>query len=288
MQPFNIPLQEIHDARIENSGIQLFVLRTDLNHPDISGNKLFKLKYNLLEARKRGYNSLLTFGGAYSNHIAATAAAGKEHNFKTIGIIRGEKVENPTLSLAEKNGMELHFVSRDLYRDKEALYAFAKTLGDHFIIPEGGANEMGVKGCMEIISSVEVPFDTVCCACGTGTTLSGIILSIKPEQKALGFQVLKAENYIEKEVGRWLEYFNNISSNWKVSEEYHFGGYAKQDSVLQDFILDFEQKQGIPLDAVYTGKMMFGIYDLIKKGCFPHGEKLVAVHSGGLQGKALI
>lgn len=284
MQPFQIPLQEIQDKFIASSGIRLFMLRTDLNHPEISGNKLFKLKYNIAEAKEKGFGSLLTFGGAYSNHIAATASAGKEHGLRTLGIIRGEKVVNPTLDLAQKNGMELHFVSRELYRDKEKLREYAFSLGHHFHIPEGGANEAGVRGCMEITSHIPIPFDHVCCGCGTGTTLAGIILSLKPEQKTTGFQILKGDNYIRQEIRQWLDRFGSKADNWAVREEYHFGGYAKKNGDLDSFILNFGQKHSIPLEPIYTGKMMFGIFDLIEKGYFQRGETVVAVHTGGLQG----
>lgn len=205
------PLQQIIEPFLDEKEIRFFVLRTDLNHPEISGNKLYKLKYNLIAAREQKKETILTFGGAFSNHIAATAAAGKEYGFKTIGIIRGEEssMNNPTLSLAKTNGMHLHFVSRELYRDKATLLAYTEaTFGkDIYIVPEGGSNTEGVKGCMKITSSISIPFDIICCACGTGATLSGIILSLKEGQKALGFQVLKAENYIHQEVKNWLERF---------------------------------------------------------------------------------
>ena len=283
------PLQQVIEPFLDEKGIRLFMLRTDQNHPEISGNKLYKLKYNLIAAREQKKDTILTFGGAFSNHIAATAAAGKEYGFKTIGIIRGEEssMNNPTLSLAKTNGMHLHFVSRELYRNKAALLEYTEaTFGkDIYIVPEGGSNTEGVKGCMEITSSISIPFDIICCACGTGATLSGIILSLKEGQKALGFQVLKAENYIQQEVKNWLERFaQQDKNNWQINEEFHFGGYAKTSPELSAFIKTFQKKHQIPLDHVYTAKMMYGIMELIKNDHFPKNSTIIAVHTGGLQG----
>jgi len=283
------PLQQIFDPIWDEKGIKLYVLRTDLNHPEISGNKLYKLKYNLEEAKKQGKNTLLTFGGAFSNHIAATAAAGKLAGLTTIGIIRGDELSdlNPTLKLAKENGMQLHYVSRELYRDKEALMNYVHTkFGENiYVIPEGGSNTLGVKGCMDITSSIDIPFDFICTPCGTGATLSGILMSLKDEQQAIGFQVLKAEGYIKKEVQDWLtEFKQNDKQNWSVNEDYHFGGYAKVNVQLKQFVQDFNSKHGIPLDYVYTGKMLFGITDLIHNNYFTAGSTIIAVHTGGLQG----
>ena len=296
-QSFDIPLQRINDPEIADFAVDLYVLRTDLNHPHISGNKLYKLKYNLEEAALQQKETILTFGGAYSNHIAATAAAGRENGFKTIGIIRGERMPelNPTLRFAEEQGMQLHFVSRETYRKKNDPDFFEHLpfsnstnpeLNNSFIIPEGGANKAGIKGCSGITRSIPIPFDYVCCPCGTGTTLTGIILSLQEHQQALGFQVLKGENYIRSEVESWLREFSSDQQNWSVSEEYYFGGYAKTTVELMRFKAAFEQQNAIPLDPVYTAKMMYGIYDLIKKGSFKRGQTVVAVHTGGLQGNA--
>ncbi|HET6227280.1 MAG TPA: pyridoxal-phosphate dependent enzyme [Bacteroidia bacterium] len=284
-----IPLQPISDAITTAKGIQLYMLRTDMNHPHISGNKLYKLKYNLEAANRANKNVLLTFGGAYSNHIAAVAAAGKTYGFKTIGIIRGEQCEilNPTLEFACSQGMHLEYVSRDLYRQKEMLLQqIKKKYGDEvFIIPEGGSNELGVLGCKEIVRHIPIHFDHICCACGTGTTLSGIILSLKDVQKALGIQVLKAPEYIQQEVKRQLQNAGQNKTNWCVWDNYHFDGYAKIKTELITFIEQFENSQRIPLDPVYTGKMMYGLYDLIQQDYFKKGETIVAVHTGGLQGR---
>jgi len=282
-----LPLQAINDEITRKHNVRLFMLRTDLNHPHISGNKLFKLKYNLQRTTELNKKALLTFGGAFSNHIAATAAAGKEYGFKTIGIIRGEEYPelNPTLKFAAACGMQLYYVTRSLYQNKKELYEYVNNVfaaENFYLIPEGGANELGVKGCKEIIDSVDIDFDYITCACGTGTTLAGIVQSLNDNQQAIGFQVLKSEGYIKSEVEKWLN--ENNRSNWSVDEKYHFGGYAKIKKELTDFIIWFEQANKIPLDFIYTGKMMFGIYDLIQKGFFKQGQTIIAVHTGGLQG----
>lgn len=286
-----IPLQKISDAVTSRHGVQLYVLRTDLNHPHISGNKLYKLKYNIEAACRANKGTLLTFGGAFSNHIAAVAAAGKTYGFKTIGIIRGEPYAtlNPTLQFATDQGMQLEYVSREQYRQKEELLRYVKhKYGDGvFFIPEGGSNELGVLGCKEIIRHIPIHFDHICCACGTGTTLTGLVLSIKHVQEALGFQVLKAPQYIRQEVSRQLELSGQQKTNWCVFDNYHFDGYAKIKAELIAFIDRFENSHRIPLDPVYTGKMMFGLYDLIEREHFKKGATVVAVHTGGLQGRSL-
>lgn len=294
MQIDSIPplLQPINDAFITNSGVNLFVLRTDLMHSTIGGNKLFKLKYNLEEAKKQNAKTILTFGGAFSNHIAATAAAGKEVGFKTIGIIRGEEHKglNDTLKFAKDNGMQLQFISRELYRKKnsrEFIDSLNQQFKNFYLIPEGGSNELGIIGCKEIVQHINIDFDQVCCACGTGATMAGITLSLKNNQKAIGFHILKAEGYMKQEVEKWLTYFNHpFHNNWHIEEDYHFGGYAKINSELINFIDRFEKNNNIPLDNIYTGKMMFGIYDLIQKGFFEKGKTIIAIHTGGLQGNA--
>ncbi len=292
IQETAIPLQQINDEITTKHGVRLFVLRLDLNHPYISGNKLFKLKYNLEEAKQQGKDTLLTFGGAFSNHIAATAAAGKEYEFKTIGIIRGEehKELNPTLKFAVDCGMQLIYVSREDYKNKYVppfLNLQTNKFSNYYLIPEGGSNELGIEGCKEITKNINIDFDVVCCPCGTGATLTGIILSLTNQQIAIGFQVLKGENYIKNEVNSWLEKFNiPKKSNFYIEESFHFGGYAKVTPQLKQFIKGFEKENNIPLDYVYTGKMMFGIYDMMERGGFEKGKTIVAIHTGGLQGNA--
>ncbi len=281
-----IPNQHIDMPLLREKGIHLYIRREDTIHPLISGNKYRKLKYNLLEAKKQGKDTLLTFGGAFSNHIAATACAGHEQGIKTIGVIRGEELQdnwqdNPTLTLAHEHGMQFHFVSRADYRLKsEPLFIqnLKDRFGDVYVLPEGGTNDLAVKGCMEILTEEDTIFDYICCAVGTGGTVAGLINAARPHQTVLGFPALKGDFLIE-EIRTFVH-----NDRWKLVTDYHFGGYAKVDRPLIDFINLFKSKTGIPLDPIYTGKMLFGIFDLVKKGVFPHGTQILAIHTGGLQG----
>lgn len=266
----------------------LFILPDYLNHPFISGNKLRKLKYNVLEAKKLKKETLLTFGGAYSNHIAAVAYAGKEYGFKTIGIVRGEELvssinQNPTLTFAQNCGMEFKFVSREQYRSKDNLL-FLNQLKEEFetsyILPEGGTNALAVKGCEEILEDADAAFDYICCPVGTGGTISGLINSSFEHQKIIGFPALKGD-FLNKEITKFAS-----KTNWELHLDYHFGGYAKVTDELIAFINTFKLKYKIPLDPIYTGKMMFGICDMIQNGYFEKNAKILAVHTGGLQGIA--
>ncbi|WP_417352290.1 1-aminocyclopropane-1-carboxylate deaminase/D-cysteine desulfhydrase [Flavobacterium alkalisoli] len=269
------------------NNINLAIKREDLLHPHISGNKFRKLKYNVLEAKRQNADSLLTFGGAYSNHIAATAAAGKEYGLKTIGVIRGEELadkikSNPTLSFAKDCGMEFVFVSREDYRKKteeEFIGKLREELGDFYLVPEGGTNQLAVKGCEEILTDGDEAFDYIACAVGTGGTISGIINTSKPHQKVLGFPALKAD--LSFDIAKFAQ-----QDNWALITDYHFGGYAKVNEELVAFINDFYAKTSIPLDPVYTGKAVFGVIDLIERGCFPDGSRILMIHTGGLQGIA--
>ncbi|WP_282136574.1 1-aminocyclopropane-1-carboxylate deaminase/D-cysteine desulfhydrase [Seonamhaeicola maritimus] len=267
-------------------GVDLFIKREDEIHPFVSGNKYRKLKYNLLKAKSSGFETLLTFGGAFSNHIAAAAYAGKIYGFKTIGVIRGEELkgkieENETLRFAKSNGMQFEFVSREVYRNKNEA-DFQRNLkeffGDFYLVPEGGTNELAVKGCEEILSETDKDFDYVCSAVGTGGTLSGLINCSKPGQQVLGFPALKGD-FLKEDISKFV-----TKINWDLVTDYHFGGYAKINNDLVTFINKFKADNEIPLDPVYTGKMIFGIFDLIKKGFFKKGTKILAIHTGGLQG----
>ena len=269
-----------------NFEVELYLKREDKIHPFISGNKYRKLKFNLIEARNQNKTKLLTFGGAFSNHIAAVAAAGKNLNFSTVGIIRGEELfskisKNSTLSFAQNCGMELKFISRDEYRDKTSL-KYIDTLknefNDFYLVPEGGTNELAVKGCEEIITKEDMRFDYICCPVGTGGTISGLINASSNHQKILGFPVLKGD-FLQNDISKFA-----LKSNWKLARNYHFGGYAKINKELVEFINSFKVDYNIQLDPVYTGKMMFGIFDLLKKGYFKKGSKILAIHTGGLQG----
>lgn len=281
------PIQEIFDSVLDHAGVRLLIKREDLNHPMVSGNKWWKLKYNLAEARTQNKKTLLTFGGAYSNHIYATAAAAAELGFKSIGIIRGEETLplNSTLSFAKQQGMSLHYVSRELYRTKTSaqfMDALEQQFGDFYLIPEGGTNVLAVKGATEFAQTLNMDFDYVCCPVGTGGTLAGLIEEL-PEKKVIGFSVLKGGEFLTEDI----QALTSVKGNWKVMTDYHFGGYAKTNSTLEEFIRTFEAKHAILLDQVYTGKMMAGIYDLIQKGHFVKGNTILAIHTGGLQGKSV-
>lgn len=266
--------------------VELHIKREDEIHPFISGNKYRKLKYNLQEVRKLQFDTLLTFGGAYSNHIAAVAAAGNKFGFKTIGIIRGEELidkisENPTLQFAKKQGMKLKFVSRSIYRDKENrdfLKELKDEFGNFYLVPEGGTNPLAVKGCEEILSEEDDQFDYICCAVGTGGTISGLINASKSHQKILGFPALKGD-FLSTNISKFV-----TKNNWELITDYHFGGYAKVNKALIDFINQFKQAYNIPLDPVYTGKLMFGVIKMIEANYFKKDSKILVIHTGGLQG----
>ncbi len=266
--------------------ISLYIKREDLLHPFVSGNKFRKLKYNLLQAKAENQTTLLTFGGAFSNHIAAVAFAGKEHHFKTIGIIRGDELqdkinENPTLKFAQENGMQFEFVSRNEYSSKENpefIEQLREKFGSFYLIPEGGTNNLAIKGCEEILTEEDSQFDYICCAVGTGGTISGLINSALSHQKVLGFPALKGD-FLREEICKFAK-----TDNWQLITDYHFGGYGKVNLELIHFINNFSESNNIPLDPVYTSKMAFGVLDLIEKNYFPANSKIVLIHTGGLQG----
>lgn len=268
--------------------ISLFIKREDLIHPFVSGNKFRKLKYNVLQAKAENQSVLLTFGGAFSNHIAAVAYAGKEQGFETIGVIRGDELrnkisENPTLSFAQECGMRFEFVTREAYRHKTET-AFIEQLqaqfGSFYLVPEGGTNDLAVKGCEEILTEFDAHFDFVCSAVGTGGTISGLINSALPHQKVLGFPALKGD-FLQNEIHKFV---NN--KNWELITDYHFGGYGKVTTEFIEWMNWFYAQTGIPLDPIYTGKMVFGVMDLIQRNYFPPKSKILMIHTGGLQGIA--
>lgn len=268
------------------NNIQLYIKREDLLHPLISGNKFRKLKYNIIEAKTNEASLLVTFGGAYSNHILATAAAGKEYNFSTLGIIRGDELknkifENPTLSYAQDLGMNFEFIARELFSKKEEVSFVTKIkerYPNSYILPEGGTNQLAINGCEEILANEDEEFDFVCCAVGTGGTVSGIINASFEKQKIIGFSALKGD-FLSDVICKFV-----TKKNWIVNSKYHFGGYGKVTDELIDFLNDFYLKTNIPLDPIYTGKMVFGVLDLIEKEYFPQGSKILCIHTGGLQG----
>lgn len=276
----------VQQIKLSTANVSLFVKREDLLHPVVSGNKYRKLKFNLEQVKLENHNVLLTFGGAFSNHIAAVAFAGKEKGLKTIGIIRGNELEskiqdNPTLAFAKGCGMKLVFISRDEYRFRNETsfhQELKKKLGDFYLVPEGGTNDLAVKGCEEILNNKDQDFDFICCAVGTGGTISGLINSALPHQKVLGFPALKGD-FLREDIYKFAK-----NGNWELITDYHFGGYGKISTELIEFINRFYEDYKIPLDPVYTGKMTFGIMDLIQKNYFPDNSKILIVHTGGLQG----
>lgn len=271
-----------------NSGVELFIKREDAIHPIISGNKFRKLKHNIEVAKKKGKKTLLTFGGAFSNHIAAVAEVGRIYNFKTIGIIRGEELaskinENTTLKYAKDCGMVFKFISRASYRDKNNsafVEALKNEFGDFYLIPEGGTNALAIKGCEEILTQADSSFNYICAPVGTGGTLVGLINCSKPNQQVLGFSALKGD-FLKEDISKFAK-----QDNWTLITDYHFGGYAKINAELITFINEFKAVNNIQLDPIYTGKMLFGIQDLINKNYFPEGSKILVIHTGGLQGIA--
>ena len=289
----NIPLQKIEAEFLNKKDIKFYVLREDLIHSEISGNKWRKLKYNITEAKEKGAETVLTFGGAFSNHIAATAAAGNVFGIKTIGIIRGEEKLplNPTLQLAKDNGMHFKYVSREMYRNKNEIpfiNELKSEFGAVYVIPEGGSNAFAVKGCTEIIDNINIEYDVICCACGTGGTIAGIISSTN--KQVLGFPALKGGEFLIEDIQQLLlkyeEKFNKETENtsWKLITDYHFGGYAKIKPELVDFVKAFKTENKIELDLIYTGKMLFGLYDMIQTSNQFDGKTIIVVHTGGIQG----
>lgn len=273
-----ITIDKIQAHFLQNKNVQLDVLRLDKIHPVVSGNKWFKLKYHLDNFNAGNYNGIITFGGAWSNHIVATACACYLKKIKCIGIIRGERPEqlSNTLHEAANYEMELKFISRILYAQKsnnEFLESIKKEFPEYYIIPEGGAGKEGEKGAGEILQYADGNnYTHIACAIGTGTMFNGIGEAASVDQNILGIVVLKG----------WK--VENETNSTELFLNYHFGGYAKHDQVLIDFMNEFFRLTNIPTDFVYTGKLAFALFDLIKKDHFPPGSKILMIHSGGLQG----
>jgi 1-aminocyclopropane-1-carboxylate deaminase len=281
------PLAELPDERFASRGVRLWLKRDDLIHPEVPGNKWRKLKHNLADARAGGHRKLLTFGGAYSNHIRATAAAGALYGFATIGVIRGDELAdrplNPSLAFAAARGMRLVFVDRGTYR-RRAEPAFAAELaaahGDCFLLPEGGSNAAAVRGCAELPAEIDVDHDVVAVACGTGGTLAGIAAGLAPGRTALGIAVLKG-GFLSGEVAA-LQHaaYGRATSNWRVEDDFHHGGYARTTPELQTFVEDFQARHGVVLDETYVGKLLFALTALVERGAFAPGTGIVAVKTG--------
>ena len=284
------PLQKLEDALLQKKEITLYIKRDDLIHPLIQGNKWRKLKYNLKKARATGMETLLTYGGAYSNHIYATAAAAKHFNFKAVGIIRGEEPaeKSATLKFAEEQGMQLVYITREKYKQKNLPGNMEKLrlqFGDFYFLPEGGTNMAALKGVAEIIDEINIEYDCVCVPCGTGGTLAGLVAGLQEENHLLGFSSLKGPDTLTADVVQYVyQYCGDEFQNFEIISDYHFGGYAKSTPVLIDFIKDFKQRFDVQLEPVYTGKMFYGLFDLIQKDYFAPGTRIVAIHTGGLQG----
>jgi 1-aminocyclopropane-1-carboxylate deaminase/D-cysteine desulfhydrase-like pyridoxal-dependent ACC family enzyme len=292
-------LTPISHPLLQDQAIKLYVYRLDLRHAPIGGNKYFKLNYNLAEATHQKKNTLLTFGGAFSNHIRAVATAGQLHGFKTIGIIRGEETLplNATLTHAKKCGMYLHYIDRTAYRQKDSpefITQLEAQFGDFYLLPEGGSNGLAVMGCAEIMDSIAVDWDYATVACGTGGTMAGLLVG-NPDKKVLGFPALKGGEFLYDEITRFIRQYNELippysrltTYDLRLFTAYHFGGYAKHTPELLAFIEQFYVDYHIRLDWIYSAKMLYGVIDLIQQGYFPQGSKIIALHTGNSERVAI-
>ena len=280
------PIQEIN-LKINNPyNIRLFIKREDLIHKIVSGNKWRKLKYNFEYLVNNKIDTILSFGGAYSNHLHALSWLANLRNIKSIGIVRGDPSyrNNPTLSFCVKNKMELQFLSRKVYRESKfnnkVVNKLKKEHEKIFIIPEGGFNNFGIKGCEEIMNEVDGNFDTICCSIGSGCTAVGLIKSLKDHQNFLGFSSFKNSKLLEDVISK----NTNSKINWKINCDYNFGGFGKVNTDLIKFIDSFAQLYKIELDPVYTSKLFFGLFDMISKKKIKKESRILVIHTGGLQG----
>ncbi len=280
------PLEELSDDRLDRVGLRLYLKRDDLINSELPGNKWRKLRYNLDAAKLLGHRQLLTFGGAYSNHVRATAAAGHYFGFSTIGIIRGEEhlPLNSSLGHSVDLGMRLIYLDRTTYRSKnnaEVIESLHDQFGNFYLLPEGGSNADAARGCAEIPAEIGQPFDLICCPCGTGCTLAGVARGLREGQRALGFSVLKGGHFLVGQVEEFqVQAFGSSTGNWTIEHDYHFGGFARRKPELDQFIADFNHRHGLNLNWVYTGKMMYGIYALAERAAFRPGTTIVAVITG--------
>ncbi|MEH6454039.1 MAG: pyridoxal-phosphate dependent enzyme [Psychromonas sp.] len=291
------PLQKVTHPLLDEYGLKLSVKRDDLLHPDISGNKWRKLKFNLLAARSQEVNHIISFGGAFSNHIHALAAAGFHLGFKTTGIIRGESsyASNPTLNQAQAWGMELEFVSRIEYRrrnDSDYLLSLKERFPNALIVPEGGSNQTALPGVMESVQEMQqqstCAIDHIITATGSGGTLAGLIAGSSKTGlncKVTGVAVLKKADYLNQQIEILLQQ-NNVTNapEWRLQTRFHQGGYAKVNKELALFCQQFSLQTGIPIEPIYTGKMFYALFELVEQGHFKKGEHIIALHTGGLQG----
>ncbi|WP_329429011.1 pyridoxal-phosphate dependent enzyme [Streptosporangium sp. NBC_01495] len=283
------PLVELDDPRLARAGVRVILKRDDLIHPLLPGNKWRKLKYNLARAAELGHETLLTFGGAYSNHVRAVAAAGARFGFRTVGVIRGEEhlPLNEVLAFAAGAGMRLVYLDRATYRVKDTapvVEELRREFGRFYLLPEGGSNEQAVRGCAELPGEIGVPFDVVCCPVGTGGTLAGIAAGLATGQRALGFSVLRGGRFLADVVaGLQVATYGEVSANWTVECDFHAGGYARRGPELDAFADDFAHRHGMSLDRVYVAKMMWGVFTLVERGVFPGDTTVVAVVTGPMK-----
>lgn len=289
--PQSISTQKINYPLWENRGIEVWIKRLDQIHPLASGNKFFKLKYNLEKAISENHDTILTFGGAYSNHIYATAAASKSLGLYSIGIIRGEETLplNPTLAAAKENGMGIHYVAREAYRKKtepEFILSLKEKFGNFYAIPEGGSNAEAIKGTHEILDEKDSEFTHITCSIGSGGTFAGLASAIEEHQTLLGFSSLKGD-FIHEEIKRLIMRHQVVpKGKYQVLDQFHFGGYGKVNADLIAFVQWFYKTFGIVLEPIYTGKMMYGLFELIKNETIENSSKILIIHTGGLQGLA--
>lgn len=279
-----IKTQEISSRKIRRKGVRLYMKRIDLIDDIVSGNKWFKLKYNIPKAKNHTSNKILTFGGSYSNHIFSTSYLAYKNNIKSIGVIRGEESLplNFTLNSAVNYGMCLHYVSREKYSLKSTsifLNELKEKFGDFYHLPEGGTNELAIEGTTQILDVYDNHYDFICCPLGTGGTFAGLIKSSSKNQRLIGFPAIKGFGNLEEDISSWVDKYN-----WCLIKNYSYGGYAKINNELVLFIKNFYKKYNIPLDAIYNGKMMIGVMDLIYKGYFARGSTILVINTGGLQG----
>jgi len=282
-------LTRIDDPRLDQFNIELYMKRDDLLHPVISGNKWRKLKFILQDVLVGGFDTVVSMGGRYSNHLHALACIGHRLGLKTIGLVRGEAppVWNPTLRDLQRWGMQLRFVSRGAYRELREYKrpdALPELTPGQYWLPEGGTVGLALAGVAEAVTEIDITYNTICVPCGTGTTLAGIIGAMPDRATAIGFAALKNAGFLQRDVRQLLSVPEHRQPRWHIEQNYHFGGFGKSNARLLAFVDDFFTQTGIPLEPVYTGKMLYGIYDLIENGFFPPGQCIVALHTGGLQG----
>ncbi len=281
------PLQQIQDQCLQQAGVELWIKRDDLLHPVISGNKWRKLKYCLNHALNCQKQTLVSMGGPWSNHLHALAYAGKALGLKTRAFIRGEKPQSfsPTLIDLQRWGMQLEFVSRQQYRFLRQHRAFDSLPGlgcDEYWLPEGGASRLALQGVQEMAAELTIQYSDLFVSCGTGTTLAGLIAASSDDVRVFGVAALKGADFLTEDVEKLLP--EGCNTPWRIELEYHCGGFARVTPALEQFIEQFEARHAIPLDRVYNGKMFYAIYQLIQQGAFEEGRRIVAIHSGGLQG----